>query len=197
MCAFVFAGVTLSRGACRALRLCGWAGAGHIFLLKNMKPAPGSPTDRLWLALPCSFLGRFMAPRGISYFFLGTHVCPAIYSPSPRVQVLVRGLVWLGVRDSTTSWVLSGNYNKDMYWVAALCAICVCVYLQIRWRYRKLDVAALRLVFLVLGMLPLSLYCHPRFHQIMILFYNIQIMVLVQKSFFLLAFHLLHFHSHP
>lgn len=163
-----------------------------------MKPAPGSPTDRLWLALPCSFLGRFMAPRGNSYFFLGTHVCPAIYSPSPRVQVLVRGLVWEWGSDSTP---LRGCYPVTTIKTCIgllLCALYVyCVYLQIRWRYRKLDVAALRLVFPILGMLPLSLYCHPRFHQIMILFYNIQIMVLVQKSFFLLAFHLLHFHSHP
>lgn len=78
------------RWGCRALRLCVWRGM-HIFLLKNMKQTPGSSTDRLWFALPCSFLGRFMAPRGSSYFFLGTHACPAIYSPSPRVQVFVRG----------------------------------------------------------------------------------------------------------
>ena len=152
-----------------------------------MKPAPGSPTDRLWLALPCSFLGRFMAPRGISYFFLGTHACPASLVSLREFRFSSAGWCGSGVRIAPTLWVLSGGYNKDMY----------CVYLQIRWRYGKLDVAALRLVFLVLGMLPLSLYCHPRFHQIMILFYNIQIMVLVQKSFFLLAFHLLHFHSHP
>lgn len=128
-----------------------WGGGGrHIFLLKNMKPAPGSPTDRLWLALPCFFLGRFMAPRGNSYFFLGTHACPA-------------SLVSLReFRFSSASWCGSGVRIAPLrgcYPVATirtcigllLCALYVyCVYLQIRWRYGKLDVAALRLVFLVL-----------------------------------------------
>ncbi len=170
----------------------------HIFLLKNMKQTPGSSTDKLWFALPCSFLGRFMAPRGSSYFFLGTHACPAIYSPSPRVQVFVRGfcvLLRCGLHPLCGCYPVATIRTCIVLLLYALYVYCV--YLQIRWRYGKLDVAALRLVFLVLGMLPLFLYCHPRFHQIMILFYNIQIMVLVQKSFFLLAFHLLHFHSHP
>ena len=115
-------------------------GGRHIFLLKNMKPAPGSPTDRLWLALPCSFLGRFMAPRGNSYFFLGTHACPASLVSLREFRFSSAGWCGSGVRIAPTLWVLSGGYNKDMY----------CVYLQIRWRYGKLDVAALRLVFLVL-----------------------------------------------
>lgn len=163
-----------------------------------MKPAPGSPTDRLWLALPCSFLGRFMAPPPGHFIFFPRNTCLPRYLQSfsassgsrPRVGVVgVRIAPLRGCYPVTTIKTCIG---------LLLCALYVyCVYLQIRWRYRKLDVAALRLVFLVLGMLPLSLYCHPRFHQIMILFYNIQIMVLVQKSFFLLAFHLLHFHSHP
>ena len=126
----------------------------HIFLLKNMKQTPGSPTDRLWLALPCSFLCGFMTPRGISYFFLGTHAGPASLVSLREFRFSSAGWCGSGVRIAPTLRVLSGGYNKDMY-------------------------------------------CHPRFRQIMILFYNIQIMVLVQKSFFLLAFHLLHFHSHP
>lgn len=74
------------------------AGGRHIFLLKNMKPAPGSPTDRLWLALPCSFLGRFMAPRGISYFFLGTHACPASLVPLREFRFSSAGWCGNGVR---------------------------------------------------------------------------------------------------
>lgn len=163
-------------------------GGRHIFLLKNMKQTPGSPTDRLWLALPCSFLGRFMAPRGNLYFFLGTHACPASLVPLREFRFSSAG--WCG--NEVRIAPLRGCYPVAYYEACIgllLCALYVYrVYLQIRWRYGKLDVAALRLVFLVLGMLPLSLYCHPRFHQIM---------VLVQKSFFLPAFHLLHFHSHP
>ena len=154
-----------------------------------MKPAPGSPTDRLWLALPCFFLGRFMAPRGISYFFLGTHACPASLVSLREFRFSSAG--WCGSGGVRIA-PLRGCYPVAYYEACIgllLCALYVYrVYLQIRWLYGKLDVAALRLVFLVLGMLPLSLYCHPRFHQIM---------VLVQKSFFPPAFHLLHFHSHP
>ena len=132
------------------------------------------------------------------------HIFSSEHMPAPLSTVPLREF-----RFSSAGWCgsgvriapLRGCYPVAYYEACIgllLCALYVyCVYLQIRWRYGKLDVAALRLVFLVLGMLPLSLYCHPRFHQIMILFYNIQIMVLVQKSFFLLAFHLLHFHSHP
>lgn len=132
------------------------------------------------------------------------HIFSSEHMPAPLSTVLLREF-----RFSSAGWCGSGVRIAPLrgcYPVATirtcigllLCALYVyCLYLQIRWRYGKLDVAALRLVFLILGMLPLSLYCHPRFHQIMILFYNIQIMVLVQKSFFLLAFHLLHFHSHP
>ena len=117
------------RGACRALRLCGWRGQAYIPLKKTMKPAPSSPTDRLWLALPYSFLGRFMAPRGQFIFFSRNTCLPRFLSFSPRVQVFVRGLVWEWGADCTTSWVLSGGYNKDMYCVAVLCAICVlCVF---------------------------------------------------------------------
>ena len=83
------------RWGCRALRLCGWRGM-HIFLLKNMKQTPGSSTDRLWFALPCSFLGRFMAPRGSSYFFPRNTCLPRYlqsFSASsgfrPRVGVVV------------------------------------------------------------------------------------------------------------
>lgn len=123
------------------------------------------------------------------------HIFSSEHMPAPLSTVLLREF-----RFSSASWCgsgvriapLRGCYPVAYYEACIgllLCALYVyCVYLQIRWRYGKLDVAALRLVFLVLGMLPLSLYCHPRFHQIM---------VLVQKSFFLLAFHLLHFHSHP
>lgn len=161
----------------------------HIFLLKNMKQTPGSSTDRLWFALPCSFLGRFMAPRGSSYFFPRNTCLPRyLQSFSASSGFRPRVLCVVEVRIAP----LRGCYPVAYYEACIgllLCALYVyCVYLQIRWRYGKLDVAALRLVFLVLGMLPLSLYCHPRFHQIM---------VLVQKSFFLPAFHLLHFHSHP
>jgi hypothetical protein len=123
------------------------------------------------------------------------HIFFSEHMPAPLSTVLLREF-----RFSSASWCgngvriapLRGCYPVAYYEACIgllLCALYVYrVYLQIRWRYGKLDVAALRLVFLVLGMLPLSLYCHPRFHQIM---------VLVQKSFFLLAFHLLHFHSHP
>ena len=114
-----------------------------------MKPAPGSPTDRLWLALPCSFLGRFMAPRGNSYFFLGTHACPASLVPLREFRFSSAG--WCG---SGVIAPLRGCYPVATIRtciVLLLYALYVyCVYLQIRWRYGKLDVAALRLVFLVL-----------------------------------------------
>lgn len=125
-------------------------GGRHIFLLKNMKPAPGSPTDRLWLALPCFFLGRFMAPRGISYFFLGTHACPASLVSLREFRFSSAGWCGSGVRIAP----LRGCYPVATIRTCIgllLCALYVyCVYLQIRWRYGKLDVAALRLVFLVL-----------------------------------------------
>lgn len=123
------------------------------------------------------------------------HIFSSEHMPAPLSTVLLRDF-----RFSSAGWCgsgvriapLRGCYPVAYYEACIgllLCALYVYrVYLQIRWRYGKLDVAALRLVFLALGMLPLSLYCHPRFHQIM---------VLVQKSFFLPAFHLLHFHSHP
>lgn len=126
------------------------AGGRHIFLLKNMKPAPGSPTDRLWLALPCSFLGEFMAPRGISYFFLGTHACPASLVPLREFRFSSAGWCGSGVRIAP----LRGCYPVATIRTCIgllLCALYMyCVYLQIRWRYGKLDVAALLLVFLVL-----------------------------------------------
>ena len=125
-------------------------GGRHIFLLKNMKPAPGSPTDRLWLALPCSFLGRFMTPRGISYFFLGTHACPASLVSLREFRFSSAGWCGSGVRIAP----LRGCYPVATIRTCIgllLCALYMyCVYLQIRWRYGKLDVAALRLVFLVL-----------------------------------------------
>lgn len=115
-----------------------------------MKPAPGSPTDRLWLALPCSFLGRFMAPRGISYFFLGTHACPASLVSLREFRFSSAG--WCGWGSDSTP--LRGCYPVATIRTCIgllLCALYMyCVYLQIRWRYGKLDVAALRLVFLVL-----------------------------------------------
>ena len=162
-----------------------------------MKPAPGSPTDRLWLALPCFFLGRFMAPRGNSYFFLGTHACPASLVPLREFRFSSAGWCGSGVRIAPLRGCYPVATIRTCIGLLLYALYLYRVYLQIRWQYRKLDIAALLLVLLVLGMLLLSLYCYPRFHQIMILFYNIQIMVLVQKSFFLLAFHLLHFHSHP
>ena len=125
-------------------------GGRHIFLLKNMKPAPGSPTDRLWLALPYSFPGRFMAPRGNSYFFLGTHACPASLVSLREFRFSSAGWCGSGVRIAP----LRGCYPVATIRTCIgllLCALYMyCVYLQIRWRYGKLDVAALRLVFLVL-----------------------------------------------
>lgn len=70
----------------------------------------------------------------------GTHACPASLVSLREFRFSSAGWCGSGVRIAPTLWVLSGGYNKDMY----------CVYLQIRWRYGKLDVAALRLVFLVL-----------------------------------------------
>ena len=122
----------------------------HIFLLKNMKPAPGSPTDRLWLALPCSLLCGFMVPGAV-------HIFSSEHMPAPLSTVLLREF-----RFSSAGWCGSGVRIAPLrgcYPVATirtcigllLCALYVyCVYLQIRWRYGKLDVAALRLVFLVL-----------------------------------------------
>ena len=125
-------------------------GGRHIFLLKNMKPAPGSPTDRLWLALPCFFLGRFMAPRGISYFFLGTHACPASLVPLREFRFSSAGWCGSGVRIAP----LRGCYPVAYYEACIELLLCTLyvyrVYLQIRWRYGKLDVAVLLLVFLVL-----------------------------------------------
>lgn len=100
-----------------------------------MKPAPGSPTDRLWLALPCSFLGRFMAPRGISYFFLGTHACPASLVSLREFRFSSAGWCGSGVRIAPTLWVLSGGCYRVCIQILLLCG--------------KLDVATLLLVFLV------------------------------------------------
>lgn len=72
-----------------------WRGM-HIFLLKNMKQTPGSSTDKLWFALPCSFLGRFMAPRGSSYF-------SSEHMPAPLSTVLLREF-----RFSSAGWCGSG-----------------------------------------------------------------------------------------
>ena len=116
-----------------------------------MKPAPGSPTDRLWLALPCSFLGRFMAPRGNSYFFLGTHACPASLVPLREFRFSSAGWCGSGVRIKNPPCGCYPVATIRTCIVLLLYALYVyCVYLQIRWRYGKLDVAALRLVFLVL-----------------------------------------------
>lgn len=115
-----------------------------------MKPAPGSPTDRLWLALPCFFLGRFMAPRGISYFFLGTHACPASLVSLHEFRFSSAGWCGSGVRIAP----LRGCYPVAYYEACIELLLCTLyvyrVYLQIRWRYGKLDVAVLLLVFLVL-----------------------------------------------
>lgn len=115
-----------------------------------MKQTPGSPTDSLWLILPCSFLGRLMAPRGSSYFFFGTHACPASLVSLREFRFSSAGWCGSGVRIAP----LRGCYPVATIRTCIgllLCALYVyCVYLQIRWRYGKLDVAALRLVFLVL-----------------------------------------------
>ena len=84
-----------------------------------MKPAPGSPTDRLWLALPCSFLGRFMAPRGNSYFFLGTHACPASLVPLREFRFSSAGWCGSGVRIAPL---------RGCYPVATIKTCIVCIY---------------------------------------------------------------------
>ena len=99
--------------------------------LKNMKQTPGSPTDRLWLALPCSFPGRFMAPRGNSYFFLGTHACPASLVPLREFRFSSAGWCGSGVRIAPLRGCYPVTTIKTCIWLL-LCALYVyCVYLQI------------------------------------------------------------------
>ena len=89
-------------------------------------------------------------PRGSSYFFLGTHACPASLVPLREFRFSSAGWCGSGVRIAP----LRGCYPVAYYEACIgllLCALYVYrVYLQIRWRYGKLDVAALRLIFLVL-----------------------------------------------
>lgn len=125
--------------------------AWHAYIpLKKYKANPGLFYRQAMACSALFFLGRFMAPRGISYFFLGTHACPASLVPLREFRFSSAGWYGNGVRIAP----LRGCYPVAYYEACIgllLCALYVYrVYLQIRWRYGKLDVAALRLVFLVL-----------------------------------------------